>query len=501
MSSLSGPPSLRPRPAPTLRSVVKVHCVADPPDYEQPWQTRGATSVTGSGAVVETPKGPHILTNAHVVENHTYVAVRRYGRSQRIVAEVVGVDHACDLALLQIADPEFYEGTQPLVPGRLPTLTDRVAVCGYPIGGDRLSVTEGVVSRVEMFPYAQSQRPLLAIQLDAAINSGNSGGPVFRGEQMVGIAFQSLEEAESIAYAIATPVVHHFLRDVCGGKEGGFPDLGINWQPLESNAHRRYLGLSAKDGGVLITRVDYENSSWGVLHEGDVLLGINGEPVAADGTVPLRGAELIDHSYLVSMHFVGQRLPVVVWRAGKRKKCRVPLRAPRRLVPEDRYDVRPTYYLFGGLLFIPLTRDYLKAWGTEWWRNAPDDLMTLYENGFKDPKRLEVVVLQKVLADRVNQGYHELENLAVTHVNNRAVKDLRDLVNKVERARDAYVRIRVADGRQIVLDREGAIRRNPTILRRYSVPHDRSIDLRGEAPESHGRPAHRTRRCNPYRPS
>jgi S1-C subfamily serine protease len=490
MSTLSGPASLRPRPAPTLRSVVKVHSVADPPDYEQPWQTRGATGTTGSGAIVETPKGPRILTNAHVVENHTYVEVRRYGRSQKVVARVVGVDHACDLALLSVPDAEFYEGTQPLIPGRLPTLTDRVAVCGYPIGGDRLSVTAGVVSRIEMFPYAQSQRPLLAIQLDAAINSGNSGGPVFKGEQMVGIAFQSLEEAESIAYAIATPVVHHFLRDVCRGNVGGFPDLGINWPPLESNAHRRYLGLAGKEGGVLITRVHYEGSSWGVLEEGDVLLEIDGEPLAADGTVPLRGGELIDHSYLVSMHFVGERLPVVVWRSGRRRKCRVPLLPPRRLVSEDRYDVRPTYYLFGGLLFIPLTRDYLKAWGSEWWRNAPDDLMTVYESGVKDPKRLEVVLLQKVLADRVNQGYHDLENLVVTHVNNRAIKDLKDLVNRVERARDGYVRFRVLGGRQIVLDREAAVRRTPNILRRYSVPHDRSVDLRGEQPEPRSRPGH-----------
>ena len=282
--------------------------------------------------------------------------------------------------------------------------------------------------------------------------------------------------------AIATPVVEHFLRDVARGTDGGFPDLCVKCQRLDSNSHRRYLGLTARDGGVLVTRVDFDGSSWGVLEEGDVLLEIDGEPIGSDGTIPLRGGELIDHSYLVSTHLVGEKLPVVVWRRSRQLTCHVPLRTPQRLVPEDRYDVRPTYYLFGGLLFIPLTRDYLKAWGGDWCRNAPDDLMTLYESGVKTPDRREVVLLQKVLADRVNQGYHELENLAVTHVDGLAVRDVAHLVQLVEGDKDPYVCFRVGDGRQLVLEREACRKRHNSILRRYNVPHDRSIDLRTAVP-------------------
>ena len=492
MSSLQAPPSVRPRAHPTLRSVVKVHTVADPPDYEQPWQTRGATSFTGSGAIVATPAGPRIITNAHVVENQTYVEVRRYGRSQKVVADVEAAGHDCDLALLSTSDPDFFEGTQPLRLGPLPSLTDRVNVCGYPIGGDRLSVTEGVVSRIEMFPYAQSQRPLLAIQLDAAINSGNSGGPVFKGDVMIGIAFQSLEDAEAIAYAIPTQVIEHFLRDAASGNPDGFPDLGIKWQRLESGSHRKYLGLRPKDGGVLVTRVDYQGSSAGVLKEGDVLLELGGEAVSTDGTVPLRGGGLVDHAYLVATHLVGETLPAVVWRRGKRKECSIALTTPQRLVPGPRYDVRPTYYIFGGLLFVPLTRDFLKSWGGEWWRNAPDELMTLYESGLKSPKRDEVVVLQKVLAHAVNQGYHDLENVVVSGVNNRPAKNLPNLIQKVEASRSAYVQFKLADGRQVVLDRVAAITRGPSLLRRYSVSYDRSVDLRDEpaVPSSSRRSSH-----------
>ena len=106
----------------------------------------------------------------------------------------------CDVALLTVDADAFWAGLRPLEFGGLPRLQDAVAVVGYPIGGDTISVTSGVVSRIEVLSYAHGSTELLGIQIDAAINSGNSGGPVFnsRGE-CVGIAFQSLTgDAENI---------------------------------------------------------------------------------------------------------------------------------------------------------------------------------------------------------------------------------------------------------------------------------------------------------------
>lgn len=72
---------------------------------------------------------------------------------------------------------------------------------GYPIGGDTISVTSGVVSRIEVSSYSHGSAELLAIQIDAAINSGNSGGPALTDDgKCAGIAFQTLveEDAENI---------------------------------------------------------------------------------------------------------------------------------------------------------------------------------------------------------------------------------------------------------------------------------------------------------------
>jgi S1-C subfamily serine protease len=403
--------------------------------------------------------------------------VQRQGASAKFVAEVEGVGHECDLALLN-ADPAFFEGAEPLRYGPLPKLGERVTAMGYPIGGDRLSVTEGVVSRIEVSAYAQTERPLLAIQLDAAINSGNSGGPVFNGDRLIGIAFQSLDEGENISYAIAGPIVEHFLNDVDDGTFHGFPDLGVTWQPLESPSQRAYLGLPAKSRGVLVTGIVFESSAWKKLEIGDVLLEIDGVEVDCDGTVPLRRGEPVDFSYAITVHQVGEKLPLLIWRRGKRAKLEVNLERPLRLVPEDRYDVRPTYFVYGGLVFVPLTRDYLKSWGDEWWTLAPHTLMALHESGIRSKDRSEVVLISKILADRTNQGYSDLANAIVTRVDGQKVRQMTDLVKLLGTAKSKYARIELDDGREVILDRALCRERHSAILGKYRVPADRSEDLK-----------------------
>jgi len=462
-----------------LRSVVKVLCVADAPDYEQPWQSHGAQPSTGSGAIIETSRGLRILTNAHCVANQVFVEVRRYGLSQKFEAEVEALGHECDLALLRVPDERFFHGVTPIPIGDLPALSTRVSVCGYPIGGERLSLTEGIVSRIELVAYAQSNRELLAVQIDAAINEGNSGGPVFEGGKLVGVAFQALEDADSVGYMIAPEVVRHFLEDIADGRYDGFPDVGVTTQPLESRAHRRALGLPAGcEDGVLIKRVAYGSSAWGALLPGDVLMSVDGVPVAPDGAVVLREGELIHFQYVVSQRHVGERMPVTVWRGGVVHSLELELAPPRPLVAEDRYDVRPSFYVYGGVLFVPLTRDFLKTWGDAWWQAAPRELVALYESGMVTEDRREVVVIQKVLADRINQGYHEFDNHVVVSVDGQPVRSLRHLVKLVEeRPRETFVRFRTSDGAVVVLDRQEVVARHRDLLVKFGVPRDRSEDL------------------------
>ena len=461
-------------------SVIKVFTQSDAPDYDQPWQTQGVVSSVGSGLSIATKNGQRILTNSHVVENQVFVEVRRYGQARKFLAKVEGVGHVCDLALLTVEDESFFNGLKPIPVGELPRLGQQVTVLGYPIGGDRLSLTQGIVSRIEMSQYAQSQRRLLSVQIDAAINAGNSGGPAInkRG-RLIGVAFEALEEGENIGYLIGSPVIRHFLRDMESGRVDGFPDLGVVTQNLVSATHRRSLGLSSRlHGGVLVAYVVHGSSASGCLQRGDVLYRIAGSRVASDGSIPFRRGERIHFSHLVAQRHVDEATEVSYWRDGAMHRCNVTLKPPQYLIPEDSYDVKPTYFLYGGLLIVPLSREYFKTWGSEWWTKAPACLTALYEGEVRTAARSQVVVLQKVMADRVNQGYHDHESLVISRVQGRKIRHLKDLIRIVESGNGEFVRFDLGDGSTVVLDREQARKRSDGILRRFGIPHDRSEDLR-----------------------
>ena len=177
--------------------VVKVYTVASAINPHLPWTTKAQEETTGSGFSIEHDGEMLILTNAHVVADATYVEVRKAGDARKYVARRARSSHECDLAMLAVDDPSFWAGVTPLAFGGVPRLQDEVSVVGYPEGGEGVSVTVGVVSRIEIQRYAHSGSNLLAIQIDAAINPGNSGGPVLDEEgRVIGVAFQNQQERE-----------------------------------------------------------------------------------------------------------------------------------------------------------------------------------------------------------------------------------------------------------------------------------------------------------------
>jgi hypothetical protein len=155
----------------------------------------------------------------------------------------------------------------------------------------------------------------------------------------------------------------------------------------------------------------------------------------------------------------------------------VTLRSHHPLVPWRSPTGRPCYYLYAGLLFVPLTGAYLETWDDDWRSAAPAALVALHDLGIPTRRTREVVVLQKVLADRVNRGYHDLESQRISKVQGRSVRTLRDLVRIVERTAGEFVIFDTSEGQRIVIDRAEAAEREAAIAKRYGVPADRSVDL------------------------
>jgi S1-C subfamily serine protease len=459
------------------KAIVKIYTVYSEYNYDMPWQLSQQERAVGSGCIIS---GNRILTNAHVVADQTFIQVKRAGEAKKYNAAVAMVAHECDLALLTVDDPSFFAGVKPLALGTLPRMRDKVAVYGFPIGGDELSITEGVVSRVEHTSYAHSGSNLLACQIDAAINPGNSGGPVIKDGRIAGIAFQGYMYAQNIGYMVPAPLIDHFLKDSADGDYDGFPAIGVAWQPMENAGLRASVGMSDTQTGVLLTYIAPDSTARDILQAGDVLLAIEGSPIASDGTIPFRGTERIQFAQEVQKKFMGESVRCAILRDGKAMEVTIPLRnslGSGRLVPYTQYDTAPTYYIVGGLVFQPLTRNYLQTWNNM--NDVPVNLADYYYYGRPSDARKQVIVLTNILGDELTEGYDDFEDHVITQVNGKAIASMEDVVQAIEGNDGAYHVLVDEWGNRIVLERAATIAAQKGIMERYKIDADRSADLQG----------------------
>lgn len=460
-------------------SVVELSVHSDPPDLAMPWQTEGAELYVGSGVIIA---GNRILTNAHVVEDAVAIEVKRADASEAFPALVTFISHDADLALVEVQDAEFFKGARPLPVGEMPKLQQAVQVWGFPEGGRTLSITSGIVSRIEMLSYAQSGRPLLATQIDAAINFGNSGGPVTSEEAIVGIAMQGLDEAENVGYMIPAPVIAHFLEDVEDGRYDGFPRFGIKVQGMGSEAQRLAAGMRAGQTGALVMRVDYGGPTYGVLKPRDVLLAIEGHPIANDLTVALPDMGRVHYSLVYQSHQIGETVTVSILRGGRKISRTIHLKPHTPLLPGRRTTDLPRYLVFAGLVFQPLSADYLNYFG-----DPPQSLLAVSWNRAVTEERREVILMQRVLPDPVNRGYQSWEDEIVQLVNGVVPRDMTHLAEIIDHAQGRWVRVLMENGHLITLDRQAARAAHEQILETYGMAVDRYLGPDAEPSGSRSR--------------
>jgi S1-C subfamily serine protease len=424
-----------------------------------------------------------MLTGAHVVANATFLQIQKLSQPDKAIARVKAVNHDCDLALLEVVDPpNFLSDIEPAELGEMPRLRDEVAVVGFPVGGEEISITEGVVSRIEVQRYSHSQRHLLAVTVDAAINAGNSGGPVFGDGKVVGIAFQKLTGVDNIGEMVPPPIIRSFLDGVVKGKRPEIPALGITTQNLENPLLRKQLGLTGDEKGVVVLHVDHAGSSDGVLQPRDVITAVDNLKIANNGTVQFMGRYRTRYDVVLGPRYIGDKVTLDIKRDGKPKTVEVELQKWIPLVPRARYDLPPQFFVYAGLVFQQLTRDYLTTWD-KWWNKAPKEFLNYYYLGFRTPEQHEVVILTQVLADEINVGYAHLYNEAIATLDGRAPLDMEDFVTRLSAAR-GVVEIVTTSGGMIVLDADEVRKATQRIMARYHIPRDRAPGLPGAQPSA-----------------
>ncbi|MBF0278603.1 MAG: trypsin-like peptidase domain-containing protein [SAR324 cluster bacterium] len=437
------------------------------PQWTSPWKRGFTSSGNGTGFLIQ---NRWILTNAHVVSNSRLLLLKKTSSAEPFIARVVAIAHDSDLAILEADDPSFYQGMHPLELGKLPELQSHVRTYGYPIGGTTISRTEGVVSRVEFGTYVHSGVDShLIIQTDSAINPGNSGGPVIQDGKVVGVAFQSNPNLNDVGYLIPVPLVRRFLKDMQDGVYDGVPEIGIQVSNLLNRHLRRFLKLPSDTSGVLIDRVLPQTPAEGKLHVGDVLVEIGGVPIDASGMVDYEGYQVPFH-IMAEHQLVGDLLNFRIWRHQQFKEVELELSLPP-FIKDFRlsYDTPPQYLIFGGLIFMPLNRNYLQS--------SPPSPALLYEHLYREAekpgtRREQVLMIVGILPSPVNAGYTNLKNFVLNRVNGipiRSLKHLKSVLAELKSSARFYRFESEWDPTLVVLDKEAVYREHERILERYGI--------------------------------
>jgi len=415
-------------------SVVKVFSSLSIPDYAKPWQSSNRVQVTGSGVLI---KDNYIITNAHVISDAKFVQVSKDNDSKKYTASIEYVSHQADLALLKVKDKEFYKNIEPLKLTDDISTGDNVTVLGYPLGGNNLSTTKGVVSRIEFHNYVWSYDYMLAIQIDAAINSGNSGGAAIDdNNNIVGIVMQSYSKnaSDNIGYIIPSVIVKTFLEDIKDGKVDGYDDSYTYIQTLQNPTLKEYYNIKDNQG-VLSSKIQKNEDS---LKEGDLILEIEGNKVLSDGKVNTKYG-LQKMKYYELLKPVGQTIDLKVKRDNKILDIKYTLKRKDDIIKKE-YFKEPRYIIFGGLVFAPLTQNYLRAKKFQ---------PTLFENFYKLKDKAKhategVIVQYEKFDHNVNEGYNPYITL-VHSVNGVKVKDFNHFVKLIDESKDKYTIIDYID--------------------------------------------------------
>ncbi len=459
-------------------SVIKIYTTQAAPDYFTPWRLLTPRQSSGSGAVIS---GQRILTNAHVIANASYIQAQKHNDPKRYLARVVFVSHDADLALITVDDPEFFADLEPLPLGELPEPQKEVAVFGYPMGGKSLSITKGILSRVEQQRYAHAGAYLLAGQIDAAINPGNSGGPVIVDDQIIGVVMQANAggRSENLGYFVPPSIIRHVLRDAEDGINAGFPDLGFRTQTLDSPAAKQAYGLAPEQDGVLVIKVFEDSPAQGQIVENDVIVRIDDYEIAEDGSIKLSDDLQTDYKHAIDLHDVGEEISLELMRGGKQRNVKLIAREALdsySLVTGERFDQSPDYVIYGGVLFVPLNMNLIKRWGNDWSRSAPVTLLQA-RNQWSSPERSQLVVALQVLAADVNLGYHDWRNWIVDSINGEAIRDFEHFAQSLAENEEEYVVLENDNGYQMIINHDDALASEDDILARYQIPSARSASF------------------------
>jgi S1-C subfamily serine protease len=469
--------------APSIEnSVVKVFSTMRYPDPFKPWTKQAPSEATASGVVIE---GNRILTNAHAVLYASQVQVQANAAGDKVSATVVAIAPGIDLAVLKLDDASFFDTHRPLPrANKLPQIKDAVLAYGFPAGGNSLSITKGIVSRIEFVSYNYPVSGL-RIQIDAAINPGNSGGPAVADNRMIGLAFSRAGgDTQNIGYIIPNEEVELFLKDIADGVYDGKASMYDDLQTLENPALREFLKLDKSVEGMVVHRPDKPDDASYPLKEWDVITHVGDTPIDNQGMIQLGKDLRVQFAYEIQHVAKDGKLPLTIVRAGKTMKIELPVSAEHPTLVADLRGGYPQYFIYGPMCFSIATRLMLSNFdsnaGTMRALSFLKSPLASMAFDSPTPELQELVVISSpFFPHKLANGYSSATGSVVYSINGTPLKSLKHLVELLRDLKDPFVTVEFNQkgGEALVFSREAIMAATEDILTDNGVRAQGSPDM------------------------
>lgn len=434
----------------------------------QPWMKKNLYTGFGSGLVLPNQT---ILTNAHVVRDAKRILVKSSFTKKEYLADVKFIGYDCDLALLQVNDPDFSEQTTSLtfLEG-IPNLGSDVLLLGFPNGNDSLSVEKGSILRFEKNRYTYSGLDYRnVLKISANIQPGNSGGPAVQNGKVVGLVFQISTLEQGIAYLISNDIIRHFLEDIADGKYDGFPNIGFTFQNGNPKSLKQAMKVPSNETGIFVNRI-YPSSTFSkVLKEKDFVTAFDGIPISNDGELTLSNKKEFIIDWIEDKQ-LNSKVSITYYRAGKQNQAEVNLQKNYAL--ELYRDGTDDYFLQAGFVFQPITRSFFHSEDGD----LDSSLQYHYSYFIQDllyRYTTRDIVLSYAFSDPETSKYKKYKYKVVESINNRVPKDLNEFkaIWRENKRGMIVIKFRGMD-LPIVLRPESIYQMNQRVKKRYGANYE-----------------------------
>ena len=455
-------------PSTMQESIVRFDVTRNNHNFRVPWDKR-AQSVSKLGAVIA---GNEVLTTAQGLANHTLVRLQKGGRGRWFNGQVKWVDFQANLAVVGVSDEIFWNNLTPIQFAEADELRDNLQVVRWRAGNIERRAAE--FSRFTVADANFNQAPRIELKASSEIEGAGRGELMVSGAKVVGLV---ASKSGSTCSVIPAPFITAALKLRADGNYRGLGYFDFVWQPASNPATTEYFELNGPARGVLVIKTSTRPGVKSPLKLHDIILEVDGFPIDIQGDYldPDYGHVIME--YLACRNkWAGDLVKLKVWRDGKTREIDYTL--PKadftdNLVTDRPEGAEPTYLIAGGLVFVPLSAEYLSSWGNDWQRSAPFRLV-FYNNQKPEKAQRSLVVLSLVLPDFYNIGYQErnAQNLVLDKANGLRIDTLESLANALNSPEEGFHVFEFKKGsalQKIILDAEKLDAANQRIAKRYRI--------------------------------